>query len=212
MPFDRVSQWGSSPLTRGTPDRHADERRDVGIIPAYAGNTSRPRFSRGFREDHPRLRGEHRNARWTMSMATGSSPLTRGTPRNGRDRPCSIGNHPRLRGEHRVHDHEVHGSGGSSPLTRGTLGGQSGDRREVGIIPAYAGNTCPRCASGPWTGDHPRLRGEHYTWVYMGDDGRGSSPLTRGTRVAHSSVRDERRIIPAYAGNTMFSSNAVVPM
>ena len=202
MPFDRVSQWGSSPLTRGTPDRHADERRDVGIIPAYAGNTSRPRFSRGFREDHPRLRGEHRNARWTMSMATGSSPLTRGTPRNGRDRPCSIGNHPRLRGEHRVHDHEVHGSGGSSPLTRGTLGRDALGDAVGGIIPAYAGNTRRSVRGSPRGWDHPRLRGEHMSSMRFWPLDSGSSPLTRGT--LHMGLHGGRRegIIPAYAGNT----------
>ena len=50
---------GSSPLTRGTPPRLPLLRLSIGIIPAYAGNTSdERRIARGIR-DHPRLRGEH---------------------------------------------------------------------------------------------------------------------------------------------------------
>ena len=75
-----VIGWGSSPHTRGAPDR-VDRVHDVGrIIPAYAGSTvcsvtpiSRPR-------DHPRIRGEHTEHTAFTQALMGSSPHTRGAP------------------------------------------------------------------------------------------------------------------------------------
>ena len=50
---------GSSPHTRGARFRGQDFRLRRGIIPAYAGSTSRVSGCRAFRRDHPRIRGEH---------------------------------------------------------------------------------------------------------------------------------------------------------
>ncbi len=72
-----------------------------------------------------------------------------------------------------------------------------------GIIPAYAGNTDPAFLCALNHADHPRLCGEHQ---YRGDEqkeGRGSSPLMRGTRQEIWGSIGNFRIIPAYAGNTM---------
>ena len=50
---------GSSPHMRGTPAETVPKYRPVGIIPAYAGNTTcRYDRSRSGR-DHPRICGEH---------------------------------------------------------------------------------------------------------------------------------------------------------
>ena len=50
---------GSSPLTRGAPYVQGLFGYAHGIIPAYAGSTSRCASSGPPGRDHPRLRGEH---------------------------------------------------------------------------------------------------------------------------------------------------------
>ena len=54
---------GSSPHTRGAPRLIIRNRDCVGIIPAYAGSTSRSRRVISWPRDHPRIRGEHRSRR-----------------------------------------------------------------------------------------------------------------------------------------------------
>ena len=114
--------FGSSPLTRGTPDigqRCIDPNR---FIPAYAGNSIA-----GSRQVlpypvHPRLRGELGYEAEIVTYSAGSSPLTRGTrtlsvsddmafrfipayagnSEDFLDRRYGLPVHPRLRGELRV--------------------------------------------------------------------------------------------------------------
>ena len=52
-----------------------------------------------------------------------------------------------------------------------------GSRR---IIPAYAGSTWKFCAVNISDGDHPRIRGEHWSQRDAFDRAKGSSPHTRG--------------------------------
>ena len=178
---------GSSPHTRGAPSTRTSRRcrltdhprirgehltvddrmvGPVGIIPAYAGSTSRL-------------------SRWPPKIA-GSSPHTRGALRVGVCYSYGRWDHPRIRGEHRspAQRHSQHpriipayaGSTGeavafepdrvgSSPHTRGALGGAADAATDsedhprirgehlvgrhvavglVGIIPAYAGSTAHR--------------------------------------------------------------------
>ena len=72
---------GSSPLTRGTLHRVTLGDTLLRFIPAYAGNS--PSQSRCRRETpvHPRLRGELSHNETDNFSVSGSSPLTRGTPR-----------------------------------------------------------------------------------------------------------------------------------
>ena len=72
---------GSSPLTRGK--RSAEFWRVVasGLIPAHAGKTSIHLLSPAVLEAHPRSRGENASRVWPLMVARGSSPLTRGKPR-----------------------------------------------------------------------------------------------------------------------------------
>ena len=51
---------GSSPRMRGTPTVCSDGLRGMGIIPAYAGNTSIKVVTQTVTGDHPRVCGEHR--------------------------------------------------------------------------------------------------------------------------------------------------------
>ena len=200
-----------------------DKSELSGLIPAYAGNTFHLDVCTAIRRAHPRLRGEHSPSHAGARVAGGSSPLTRGT------RDCSVrvdsppglipayaGNteshhgipviiraHPRLRGEHSITSARKSSFSGSSPLTRGTQ--KSGGRLPVplGLIPAYAGNTC---APGPRLGPrpaHPRLRGEHIISMISRFMMMGSSPLTRGTRQHAPRLCRNCGLIPAYAGNTI---------
>ena len=132
---------------------------------------------------HPRLRGELMTPVEFWSQVIGSSPLTRGTPRQPavdsapcRFIPAYAGNssdngaescwrsvHPRLRGELSMARPDVCRHAGSSPLTRGTL------------LSAYEAGERPAV--------HPRLRGElngvsRFKRIIV-----GSSPLTRGTHL-----------------------------
>ena len=72
----------------------------------------------------------------------------------------------------------------------------------LGIIPAYAGNTCLPVPVLVPAGDHPRVCGEHaageWKWYYD----KGSSPRMRGTRHGFICRLLQPGIIPAYAGNT----------
>ena len=161
---------------------HRRAYRRAGIIPAYAGSTDRfrrwlqsgegssphTRGARGPRRrpaagtgDHPRIRGEHLVNDWRRrglsgiipayagstsdlvryrSPVGGSSPHTRGAPP-----PLSSTNrwawdHPRIRGEH--------------------ARSASSRRARCGIIPAYAGSTCPWTLTAPASmGSSPHTRG-----------------------------------------------------
>ena len=72
---------GSSPLTRGKPQHIPGDRLRDGLIPAHAGKTSYSRSRRVFLWAHPRSRGENPVVRSTSRLWKGSSPLTRGKPR-----------------------------------------------------------------------------------------------------------------------------------
>ena len=140
---------GSSPLTRGTPRSAPATTPKPRFIPAYAGNTLEITAIDGDIAVHPRLRGEHTTEHTMTSVGSGSSPLTRGTPRQRPPRrswsrfiPAYAGNthqgkvsraiqsvHPRLRGEHLIW--------------------RSGRPIAIRFIPAYAGNTM---ASGSGSG------------------------------------------------------------
>ena len=111
---------GSSPHTRGAPVDVGADRGRCRIIPAYAGSTGKC-LRQGFRrEDHPRIRGEHRSQLSGWANNGGSSPHTRGAPSlsSSMNRltgiiPAYAGStstrfwqflatrdHPRIRGEH----------------------------------------------------------------------------------------------------------------
>ena len=69
---------GSSPLTRGKPDRRFAEAVRHGLIPAHAGKTEGLAAHHPCQGAHPRSRGENNMSMILSSVAKGSSPLTRG--------------------------------------------------------------------------------------------------------------------------------------
>ncbi len=74
-----LRSFGSSPRMRGTPGRRGAPSGSCRFIPAYAGNTSRPRPSPPGIPVHPRVCGEHQPSSSACSSASGSSPRMRGT-------------------------------------------------------------------------------------------------------------------------------------
>ena len=110
--------------------------------------------------------------------------------------------HPRVCGEHRWRVLRSGYGVGSSPRMRGTLGSQLCLSVGVGIIPAYAGNTSWLPPVENWSGDHPRVCGEHFAQAKKRWPVRGSSPRMRGTPPWLLALHGHLGIIPAYAGNT----------
>ena len=112
---------GSSPLTRGKPERSTCQRSSHGLIPAHAGKTDCERLCHLPCRAHPRSRGENGGGGFLGLIGEGSSPLTRGKPVpkpvvrvHGRLIPAHAGKtfvvchfcslpwaHPRSRGENR---------------------------------------------------------------------------------------------------------------
>ena len=213
---------GSSPRMRGTRPCLQWNLRNVGIIPAYAGNTRSPRSPTRCGWDHPRVCGEHLDRSAPSPISSGSSPRMRGTP----DRRCRpvpragiipayVGNtgggrdsrhrgrdHPRVCGEHWSVVVEQVGRRGSSPRMRGTPFHCSLIHGWTGIIPAYAGNTSVSQDRQARSRDHPRVCGEHGHVQHSRPFLQGSSPRMRGTPKRAPPRRCLSRIIPAYAGNT----------
>ena len=156
-------------------------------------------LSRGY-EDHPRIRGEHALSRSMRNGLPGSSPHTRGAPVTGSLAMTRSGiipayagstsrssaicfcctDHPRIRGEHLRRFPTTPSPVGSSPHTRGAPSSRSPRRCRLRIIPAYAGSTAGWWPRGVFSGDHPRIRGEHWSRRDVFDRAKGSSPHTRG--------------------------------
>ena len=110
---------GSPPLTRGILFQMEQMSMSMRFTPAHAVNTTRYDLHDLPGKFHPRSRGEYLLMIWIIGMMRGSSPLTRGIPRDGRLHFVVPEVHPRSRGEYIstvIPDAVVVGS---SPLTRG---------------------------------------------------------------------------------------------
>ena len=86
---------------------------------------------------------------------------------------------------------------------RGTHETCVNSHRPIGIIPAYAGNTAVKPVKDSANRDHPRVCGEHYSWLAIVRAKTGSSPRMRGTPPDRKRIPPAHGIIPAYAGNTV---------
>ena len=126
-------------------------------------------------------------------------------------RGASVWDHPRICGEHGQNAQGTERQGGSSPHMRGTLCRCGLSTRRIGIIPAYAGNTCVVSTLACPSRDHPRICGEHPELADAPFMSVGSSPHMRGTRNFNKEYLGDDGIIPAYAGNTcsLFSFRCV---
>ena len=112
--------------------------------------------------------------------------------------------HPRIRGEHPETSIADVDPEGSSPHTRGARTERHLFAERPGIIPAYAGSTDLNTSSTAPIEDHPRIRGEHSQIRLSLALEQGSSPHTRGAPSRRRLAGRRRRIIPAYAGSTLY--------
>ena len=110
--------------------------------------------------------------------------------------------HPRSRGENVSGAIGQKPPLGSSPLTRGKLPSFWPIALADGLIPAHAGKTHDRPRRGRRHRAHPRSRGENAELGFTKVGGSGSSPLTRGKRVACPQHPPRHGLIPAHAGKT----------
>ncbi len=110
--------------------------------------------------------------------------------------------YPRSRGEHVLLRPGPELMPGLSPLARGTLQHLARLAAIPRFIPAHAGNTSTRSIISSIRAVYPRSRGEHLLQKHMHHEGRGLSPLTRGTLESVQQHSYVTRFIPAHAGNT----------
>ena len=201
---------GLSPRMRGTFAPCRAVAAELGIIPAYAGNTRRAGSWSDCYRDHPRVCGEHSVWLEFRTKRKGSSPRMRGTPSFVREHcgvwgiiPAYAGNthwncspenanrdHPRVCGEHPLELFTGKRQPGSSPRMRGTLLPVFFRRISAGIIPAYAGNTPTTTITAPTARDHPRVCGEHVCHSTPFTLTAGSSPRMRGTPAYSCPLRE----------------------
>ena len=152
---------------RGTAPKRSIPVVILGIIPAYAGNRILERTRMFSQRDHPRVCGEQKLLRISLTRLVGSSP--------------------RMRGTEQLH----------SILTS-----------ILGIIPAYAGNSCSLFCFYMYNRDHPRVCGEQRSKSELIVVWKGSSPRMRGTGCWDLYRLFNLGIIPAYAGNSYESDTA----
>ena len=222
------SAFGSSPRVRGTQRPGRTLTQGDRFIPACAGNACVFSPAGNRCTVHPRVCGERRRPRFSVSRTGGSSPRVRGTPTGGprwrrlwRFIPACAGNawlllllavsgpvHPRVCGERRSARTINALSFGSSPRVRGTQADRRLSLPHRRFIPACAGNACQRrCCYCRWP-VHPRVCGERQHHPRQPRQPAGSSPRVRGTpRNLHSGV-DLSRFIPACAGNAASATPA----
>ena len=151
---------------------------------------------------HPRSRGENGQASAAYFAALGSSPLTRGKPRQDQSSQPNATAHPRSRGENAWIAASLSWSMDSSPLTRGKrrIGLYQG--RRVRLIPTHVGKTSQRTRASPPARAHPHSRGENGPTSYAGNITVGSSPLTRGKPRGEGAPCVPEGLIPTHAGKT----------
>ena len=124
---------------------------------------------------------------------------------------CSSGAHPRRCGEHHTIIRNLDAAVGSSPQVRGTFPDLLIQVDKLGLIPAGAGNIFKQAGGRTQIQAHPRRCGEHPGWVPRAKLPSGSSPQVRGTCPALRLHLGEFGLIPAGAGNILWSSRCRAP-
>ena len=147
---------------------------------------------------------------WGDRQAEGSSPRVRGKPRISLSPSSSPGSSRACR-ENGGDPKKTNTSDGSSPRVRGKP-----PRHPVGgahprLIPARAGKTWSRTASGRTPRAHPRACGENVTLPVSIVVYGGSSPRVRGKPHQQRHPLTRARLIPARAGKTRGCSRAGTP-
>ena len=156
----------------------------------------------------PRPRGSPPHSRGILTgvlssvKASGLTPAFAGNTPYGPWASSRHTAHPRIRGEYSPIRRVFTPAAGSPPHSRGIR-----SRRGVGhfprrLTPAFAGNTPDRPAHHRRARAHPRIRGEYDASWIISSAPRGSPPHSRGIRIPIAARDCQRRLTPAFAGNT----------
>ena len=171
-----------------------------GLIPAHAGKTLTFPAQRTPRWAHPRACGENTTSPSASAATAGSSPRMRGKPRMKQARSVSVGlipahagktprkdfrpliapAHPRACGENVDRSTVRAEKAGSSPRMRGKPLRRLSAMFSARLIPAHAGKTVYKLASGESWPAHPRACGENAWQDMLNPAYKGSSPRMRG--------------------------------
>ena len=117
--------------------------------------------------------------------------------------PLRTTDHPRACGANTWTFEGTVGDDGSSPRMRGKHGITHRRKVRLRIIPAHAGQTCICAETGITVTDHPRACGANPHHHRRNHLKTGSSPRMRGKLARIRAVLQQRRIIPAHAGQTV---------
>ena len=203
QPFQIHLMPGSSPQVRGRPPAAALAHRDVGLIPAGAGQTSESGRRKPAAGAHPRrcgadnlCRGLSPARRWLIPAGAGQTRLTGCTPNPRRA-------HPRRCGADTSLAASLGGRPGSSPQVRGRLPALLLIAPHPGLIPAGAGQTAGGHRGFPPLGAHPRRCRADVLWLPFRFARWGSSPQVRGRQHHSAGSWPGSGLIPAGAGQTI---------
>ena len=218
----RRTTFGSSPRGRGKRRRHRRRGGARGLIPAWAGKTSKQPREHNQPLAHPRVGGENRPSATAARKPSGSSPRGRGKPGCPPDvwyrpglipawagktsspgawsRPARA--HPRVGGENVVATSGMAWAIGSSPRGRGKHARCPAGPVRTGLIPAWAGKTSRPAPARAARGAHPRVGGENTIADAVAALSQGSSPRGRGKLPPSPPLPRNLRLIPAWAGKT----------
>ncbi len=211
---------GPSPRRRGNrsglPPAPARRRP----IPAQAGEPARGGEDGWEARAHPRAGGGTIVASAATQEPDGPSPRRRGNPParswSARSRgpiPAQAGEpwksalmgvmgaaHPRAGGGTRSRMRVKGRKQGPSPRRRGNLFRDRCHRHQVGPIPAQAGEPCGCRRSGLPGAAHPRAGGGTACSWWISREAPGPSPRRRGNPGLRAGLVEDRRPIPAQAG------------
>ncbi len=99
---------------------------------------------------------------------------------------------------------------GLSPLVRGKRCSDRITLKNIGSIPACAGETFPFLLVILYMRVYPRLCGGNFACAYAPQVYQGLSPLVRGKPAYYTTHPDSRGSIPACAGETVLVSSGVL--
>ena len=178
----------------------AEQRRRLGITPAYAGKRDCKEAKKMVHRDHPRVCGETVCCLICQLYAVGSPPRMRGNASAPGLRRWYARITPAYAGKRAVRLDIQESEPGSPPRMRGNVSIFCGLCTVVGITPAYAGKRSGPLPPSSRTRDHPRVCGETPCPPAGRGHRRGSPPRMRGNAKQIQPTAGYQGITPAYAG------------
>ena len=225
-PHERAAAAGLSPRVRGNRGERLQRRRELGSIPACAGEPQCPSRHRGRARVYPRVCGGTNSFGSRPMRAAGLSPRVRGNrcwpaassararsipacagePKGRGTAPTAKRVYPRVCGGTRLSRPLAEFDEGLSPRVRGNRGRNGRPHQWIGSIPACAGEPCRGRAPRSAPPVYPRVCGGTANRDARVLSALGLSPRVRGNPCAPRAAAASRGSIPACAGEPLASS------